>query len=320
MLLAVPKYGRVKVNKILQQCRISPSKTIGGLSRAPAHRARRAAAPLARAPRSPTQCAPRLRHHRPVGGRQGHADPRAARARARARAVASRRPRARRGRASEDGVDYHFLTRRRSSTRRVAAGEFVEHADVRRPPLRDAALRARAPRRAPGEPGRARDRGPGRAPGPRGDARGGAGLHRAAVASRRCARGSSAAAPTTPRRSSARLRAADAGARRRRTSSPTSSSTTGSRTRSTSSRDRRERADAAERPRDGAPACDRWTLEGMISPRIDKLLEHVDSNYAVRASSPPSARGRSTATTTTSARARSTSSRRRWSRRARRTT
>ncbi len=32
MLLAVPKYGRVKVNKILLQCRISPSKTIGGLS------------------------------------------------------------------------------------------------------------------------------------------------------------------------------------------------------------------------------------------------------------------------------------------------
>ena len=32
MLLAVPKYGRVKVNKILGQCRISPSKTLGGLS------------------------------------------------------------------------------------------------------------------------------------------------------------------------------------------------------------------------------------------------------------------------------------------------
>jgi hypothetical protein len=32
LLLAVPKYGRVKVNKILAQCRISPSKTIGGLS------------------------------------------------------------------------------------------------------------------------------------------------------------------------------------------------------------------------------------------------------------------------------------------------
>ena len=32
MLLAVPKYGRVKAQKILNQCRISPSKTIGGLS------------------------------------------------------------------------------------------------------------------------------------------------------------------------------------------------------------------------------------------------------------------------------------------------
>lgn len=32
VILAVPKYGRVKVNKILQLCRVSPSKTIGGLS------------------------------------------------------------------------------------------------------------------------------------------------------------------------------------------------------------------------------------------------------------------------------------------------
>src|SRR5436309_7019526 len=32
LLHAVPKYGRVKVNKILSQCRISRSKTIGGLS------------------------------------------------------------------------------------------------------------------------------------------------------------------------------------------------------------------------------------------------------------------------------------------------
>src|ERR1700746_3402953 len=35
LLLAVPKYGRVKVNKILSQCRISPSKTLGGPSSAP---------------------------------------------------------------------------------------------------------------------------------------------------------------------------------------------------------------------------------------------------------------------------------------------
>lgn len=32
MLLAVPKYGRVKANRVLQQCRVSPAKTIGGLS------------------------------------------------------------------------------------------------------------------------------------------------------------------------------------------------------------------------------------------------------------------------------------------------
>jgi hypothetical protein len=37
LLLAVPKYGRVKVNRILTQCRISPSKTIGGLSQRQRH-------------------------------------------------------------------------------------------------------------------------------------------------------------------------------------------------------------------------------------------------------------------------------------------
>lgn len=32
LLLHVPKYGRVKVNKVLTQCRVAPSKTVGGLS------------------------------------------------------------------------------------------------------------------------------------------------------------------------------------------------------------------------------------------------------------------------------------------------
>ena len=32
LLMAAPKCGRVKSAKILEQCRISPSKTIGGLS------------------------------------------------------------------------------------------------------------------------------------------------------------------------------------------------------------------------------------------------------------------------------------------------
>lgn len=32
ILLATPKYGRVKTDKVLRQSRISPSKTIGGMS------------------------------------------------------------------------------------------------------------------------------------------------------------------------------------------------------------------------------------------------------------------------------------------------
>lgn len=32
LLLVVPKIGRVKANKVLMQCRISPAKTIGGMS------------------------------------------------------------------------------------------------------------------------------------------------------------------------------------------------------------------------------------------------------------------------------------------------
>src|SRR4051812_42105404 len=32
LLLAVPRYGRVRANKLLQSLRISPSKTVGGLS------------------------------------------------------------------------------------------------------------------------------------------------------------------------------------------------------------------------------------------------------------------------------------------------
>jgi len=31
-ILACPKYGRVKTDKLLHLCRISPSKTIGGMS------------------------------------------------------------------------------------------------------------------------------------------------------------------------------------------------------------------------------------------------------------------------------------------------
>jgi hypothetical protein len=33
LLMAVPKFGQVKVNRILKQCFISSSKTVGGLSK-----------------------------------------------------------------------------------------------------------------------------------------------------------------------------------------------------------------------------------------------------------------------------------------------
>jgi hypothetical protein len=32
LLLAVPKHGPVKVDKLLSRCRIAPAKTVGGLS------------------------------------------------------------------------------------------------------------------------------------------------------------------------------------------------------------------------------------------------------------------------------------------------
>jgi hypothetical protein len=32
LILAVPKYGRVKTGKILERCRVSPSKTVIGLT------------------------------------------------------------------------------------------------------------------------------------------------------------------------------------------------------------------------------------------------------------------------------------------------
>jgi hypothetical protein len=32
LLLAVPKYGRVKANKVLERCRISPARTVNGLT------------------------------------------------------------------------------------------------------------------------------------------------------------------------------------------------------------------------------------------------------------------------------------------------
>ena len=101
LLLAVPKYGRVKVNKILSQCRISPSKTIGGLSERQRGELVDADASALSAPACAAPPVARgVRDHRPIGGRQGDADPRAAGAGPGARAVGfGDHPRAAAGRA-----------------------------------------------------------------------------------------------------------------------------------------------------------------------------------------------------------------------------
>ena len=129
LLLAVPKYGRVKVNKVLSQCRISPSKTLGGLSERQRGELvtllrRRYAAALRGPPRARV---PRVRHHRPVGRRQGHAHPRAARAHPRLELSVSATTRGPRP-GERDGVDYHFLRPRSSSA--GCGRRFVEHADL----------------------------------------------------------------------------------------------------------------------------------------------------------------------------------------------
>ena len=52
VLLAAPKFGRVKVTQALNLCRISPAKTVGGLSTRQRHELLvRLGAPLSRAPR-----------------------------------------------------------------------------------------------------------------------------------------------------------------------------------------------------------------------------------------------------------------------------
>ena len=220
MLLAVPKYGRVKVNKILHTCRISPSKTIGGLS----ERQRSELVGMLRVALSPR---PVFVITGPSGVGKGTLI-RGLRERVPelelSVSATTRPPRP----GEEHGVDYHFLSDaefderlRRGRLRRAR-----QYSGNRYGTLRSELDAARRRRR----PGRARDRGPGRAPDPRGDARGGAGLHRPAVAWTPCGSAWSAAAPTTAEDVERRLRDRPRRARGARTSSPTSSSTIGSRT------------------------------------------------------------------------------------------
>ena len=125
----------------------------------------------------------RVRHHRAVGGRQGDADPRADGAPCRGLELSDLGDDARAAPGRGTTAPTTTSSRARSSTRkRRRSGAFVEHADYAGRSY--GTLRSELDRRAcgRGRAGRARDRGAGRAPGARRDARGGAGVHRAAVA------------------------------------------------------------------------------------------------------------------------------------------
>ena len=274
MLLAVPKYGRVKTNRILNQCRISPSKTIGGLSerqRTELVAQLRGSAAQSRPPRGGQYPRPHgegLRHHRPVRGRQGNAD----RASCCERvpdlelsvSATTREPRE----GEVDGRDYHFLTpeefERRDRGRRLPR---VRH--LQRQPLRDPALRGRAAarRRAARSCSRSRSRAPSRCgrrcresvqifiapPDP-------------AVAAR-AAR--AAAAPTRAEAIDARLEVAEQELAAQGDFDHRSSTTISSRA-------------AAEL--EGIVRAELGlsldSARRMIKPRVDKLLEHADSHYA----------------------------------------
>ena len=114
ILMAVPKFGRVKAARFLNQCRISQSKTVGGPLGAAAHRARGPASPLTGprpgARRRARAARPALRGHRAVGRRQGNADPPRSSRGGRTSRWPSRPRRAPRRAGEEDGREYHFLS------------------------------------------------------------------------------------------------------------------------------------------------------------------------------------------------------------------
>jgi hypothetical protein len=67
LLLVLPKYGPVKVNKLLSRCRIAPSKTIGGARRT---RRRAGSHPSARRPHRHPHDPDLRRRHRPTQSRR----------------------------------------------------------------------------------------------------------------------------------------------------------------------------------------------------------------------------------------------------------
>ena len=153
MLMAVPKFGRVKAARLLNQCRISQSKTVGGLSdrqRARADCPLQPRRPAARSSSSPARRAPGKGTLIQARARRGSPSSSSPSRRRRARSAPARRTACTTGSSTDEEFD-----------RRLAAGEFLEYVDLRLgQPLRDAPLRARPDRAPRGKvaAARARDR------------------------------------------------------------------------------------------------------------------------------------------------------------------
>ena len=260
MLMAVPKFGRVKAPRLLNQCRISQSKTVGGLS----DRQRQELIGLFN-----RVAAPRLRRHRPLGRRQGDDGAGAARRASRGCGSPSRRRRGRAGPGEGDGVHYWFLSDEEFD-RRLAAGDFLEHHvfpwGQRSGTLLselDRIARRRATCRCSSSSSKARSRSRTRMPG--------------AVTifvdapldelERRLRERAT--------ESARRDRGADR-ARRRAEGARATASTTWSRT-TTASAPPTSASRIVERE---LAAC-RYHGPSMIHPRIDQLLDQVDSRYAL---------------------------------------
>src|SRR5215813_4000900 len=116
MLMAVPKFGRVKAARLLNQCRISQSKTVGGLSD------RSVKSSLGSSTGKPVFVVTG-----PSGAGKGTLIARVSPRFPELAVAVSATTRPQRP-GEEDGVHYYFLTRE-DFDRRVAAGEFLEWVD-----------------------------------------------------------------------------------------------------------------------------------------------------------------------------------------------
>ena len=277
MLLAVPKYGRVKTNRILNQCRISPSKTIGGLSER--QRAELVACCAASAAIRPTARSRAVRRRGaehakvfvitgPSGVGKGTLIASCSNACPTSSSRSRRRPRGSRARARRTGVDYHFLTAGR--VRRAGRGRKTSSSS----PPTAATTTGPCARRSSGASTRA-----------------------TRSCSRSRSRGRSQVRAAMPESVQVFIAPPDPAVLRERLDGRGTDSAEAIDARletaaqELAAQDEFDHRDRQRRPRAGGRASWRGSCapssalparlrRRMIKPRVDKLLEHADSHYA----------------------------------------